>query len=189
VREVSIAAPKTTRRLSVLAALCALAVSPTAIAADGEQVLSLEGRISPQAQYLIRVDYATTVNDRSCQFEDSITGLWIRKLDSRYEHPTINGDSHSLKIPLTHPGGVGACSWQPSVVYACVGPRGAADAAASCTPLFVMTPLGGKPAASISLACDPQSWRCATTDGKIPGQEVSGFPDPIRLDIAATAAH
>jgi hypothetical protein len=163
-----------------------LAAAGPALAAQGDAI-SLSGKISQDMRYRLRIDYATTVNDQSCQFEDQITGMWIRQLESRYEAPQIDGGAHGLTVSIGHPGGPGVCDWRPSVVYLCVGARTAADEALNCRSLFVVTPFASLPSQSISLTCEPQSWTCITTDGRDPTQQVSGLGGQFRLDIASGA--
>src|ERR1700742_4165233 len=90
-----------------------------ALAQQGE-TLAIQGKISPQMRYRLKIDYTTTANDHACQFDDYITGMWDPKSETRYEAPAIKGGRHSLSIPLGHPGGAGACGWRPSVIAACV---------------------------------------------------------------------
>jgi hypothetical protein len=158
--------------------------------ADPGGTLELAGHLDADIRYLLRLDYATTVNDRSCQFEDTITGLWIARLESRFERPEIEGDTHRLRISLSHPGGMGACEWRPSVIYLCVGPRDAADSAINCHPLFTLTTLADRPPpATLALICEPKFWNCVSQERRSPTREVSRFDAVIRLDISTGPLH
>lgn len=176
------------RRFAGPAAL-ALAGVLMAGAAPGpatDEMLHMSGTISPDMRYRIRIDYFTTVNDRACQFEDQITGMWIRQVESRVEAPRIIGESHSLSVSLTRPPGAGACEWRASVVHICAGPRDGADADLNCRSLFVTTPFAEAPAPAVKLGCDRQTWNCITPENRDPTQQVSSVAADIRLDLVST---
>jgi hypothetical protein len=135
-------------------------------------------------QYRLRIDYVTSVNDPTCQSYDFITGMRDPIVESRYERPTIAADRHSLSIALGHPGGAGACNWRPSVIFLCVGPRGAADDAEACRALFFLAKDAGPPPEAVSLICEPKTWICADPQGREPARQASGFSQPIAVDFS-----
>ncbi len=153
--------------------------------ADGGDTLAFAGRIDPALRYRVRVDYATSVNDRACQVDDYITGMWIPQLESRFEAPTIAGATHGFTTPLARPSGTGACAWTPKVVFLCLGPRTAADDALACKALMMFTPVGEDPPAAVALTCDAAVGACVDAGGRDPARQVRALTGPIQLDVAA----
>ena len=167
-----------------VAPLLSLAVTAEAAA---EKILALQGRISEQATYRVQVDFATTVNDRACQFEDYITGMWIAQRQTQFFPAQISGKTHHARIDLNYPGDAVTCGWQPAVISICVGSRSADQAPAYCHALYVMQAHGGSEPAAAKMYCDTQSWVCTDASGSaIPRQSVAGFNKPVALDIDAT---
>ncbi len=154
--------------------------------AGTEKILELQGRISEQATYRVQVDFATTVNDRACQFEDYITGMWIAQRQTQFFPAQISGKTHRARVDLNYLGDGAACGWQPAVISVCVGSRSAEQAPAYCHALYVMQAHGGSEPAAATMHCDTQSWVCTDASGSaLPRQGIAGFTKPVGLDIDA----
>jgi hypothetical protein len=159
-----------------------LAIAP-AVEARAEGALSLTGEISADIAYRLRIDFATTVNDRTCQFDDYITGMWIPQVESRYEAPSVTGTEHVIQATLTPPSPNTACGWRPKVIHLCVGPRTGRDVDFSCRPLFLLTPFGETLPTRLTISCDIGRWLCVTPDGEDPALQVNSLEGATRLDL------
>jgi hypothetical protein len=166
---------------------CAGGASGAAEPANEADSLVLAGHLSAQLAYRIRVDFATTLNDGACKFDDSITGMWVPLVESYYYQPTVSGDEHHLRIPLERPGPPDRCNWKPTTAYLCVGPRDSREPDSTCTPLLVARAAGHPPARSVAILCDPAKWVCVTAQRRDPVQEVDDLHQSLDLDISVGA--
>ena len=173
------------QRITVLLALSAMLVSQAApSAADTVPTFALHGRIATSLRYRLRIDYATTAAEPSCQFDDYITGLSIAQTTSLYGAPEIRDGRHSLTMPLSYPGHADSCGWQATTIYLCVGAATAPDPALSCQPWFVMRPAAETAPAAVTLACDAAGV-CTDRAGRAPVLQVERIDRPIALDLGA----
>jgi hypothetical protein len=167
---------------------CTMLCAPALASAGTGDILALQGQISPDLKYRIRIDYSTSTNDHACQYDDYITGMWIPQVESRYEAPEISGDRHRLSTPLGRPDGAGACGWRPLVVALCVGLRNASDEATACRTLFLIRPDSESAPEAISLTCDIASWICVDSAGRAAARQVGAIGEPVRLDVLSSGA-
>jgi hypothetical protein len=171
-------------RLSALGVASA-AMLGVAAARATDEALEIQGKISPDIRYILRIDYVTTVNDPACQFQDQITGMSVSQRESRYERPTIDGGSHSLRVVTSWSGRLRECAWRPAAVFICAGPRPAADADLNCRSLMLLTASGSSPRQHVSLGCPPPTWYCLSADGKDPTEQVGAIAGSMEIDLAS----
>jgi hypothetical protein len=163
------------------------AVLPAA-AGDGPW-LGFHGGIDGSLGYRIDVEFTTSVNQRSCQFADYITGMWVPLRESVSLTPRIEAGSHYVRVPLVHPGGAGECGWTPAVLSLCAGPAAGDASQYRCHALYVMQRGNDGPPADRKLSCSAGTSICTAPDGTaIDAQRISLFDREVRIDIDAAQA-
>jgi len=170
---------------ATLLLLTACTTAPREAEGPDPDTLLISGDISPEFTYKVRVDYATTLNSRGCQYEDYITGMWIAEKDHREFTPTHGRGNHSLALPLSREGAKAECAWQPQVISLCLQSRATGKALSGCQALFILRPEAPAAAPRYSVHCDPGSGTCTLADGAPVRQTVHQPEGEVVVDIVA----
>jgi hypothetical protein len=156
-----------------------------AIAADNssEGHLELSGDLDIDVVVSARLQYATTVNARACQYDDEITGMRIPMREDKDFAMEATPGRYRILIPLARPGGVTDCGWSPRTLLLCVSrPRRAA--VVNCLAMFVVSREECADAAPAILYCESNGLRCMKgRTAAVAAQPIRWRQQSLRIDI------
>lgn len=160
-------------------ALAASSVAPVPTPAE----LIVEGSIPAGLGYVLEAGYITSVNDRACQYNNYITGLWDPMDATARLQPTMSVGHHRAAVPLRLPDEATACGWKLKSLAVCAT-SGAREARA-CNTLFIAQAGAPPLEPSLVLECDVDQPSCSLPPDHSRGHELAEAATRLELTFVA----